>query len=161
MKRQQMLVLTAILLVGAGCSNAPDPNGNGGNSSVAFSQPATSETQVIQALPVNLPADQDLVNQASITPGNVENKAGLANTETLVLSLTGSSSCPPTPETISLQKDTLHIQLKEDASNCTKDLAPTLWKIKLPSTIVPRTQDLNVAVVSGEGLKFDLLAKAP
>lgn len=157
MKRQQMVicVLSSLLMVTA-CS------GQGGNTvttpSAAFS--SATATATIKAEPVNPETEKALIAAASIKPENIENKAGIANEKTLVISLTGSASCRPTPDVITLQKDSLQILLKEQPADCPSDLTTTLWKIDLPDSLVPRTKDLNVTVVAFDGLILPLVAKA-
>lgn len=157
MKRQQMVIGVLFSLVAiTACS------GQEGNTtptpSVAFS--TATATAVIKAEPVNLNTDKALIEAAAIKPENIENKAGLADEKTLVLSLTGSASCRPTPDAVTLQKDTLQVLLKEQPAKCPSDLTTTLWKINLPDTLVPRTKDLNVNVVAFDGLILQLVAKA-
>ena len=148
-------VLISFLMI-TSCSS------QGGNTtttpSVAFS--SATATAVIKAEPVNTEADKALIEAAAIKPENIENKAGLANEKILVLSLTGSASCRPTPDVVTLQKDTLQVLLKEQPAKCPSDLTTTLWKINLPDSLVPRTKDLNVNVVAFDGLILQLVAKA-
>lgn len=82
-------------------------------------------------------------------PSAVDMQAVIADEDTVYVQLTGSSSCPAIPETITSQNGALIILTHEWKGNCTADLGTSGWEISLPAELVPRTEDLEVLVYTG------------
>lgn len=159
MKQPQYLVaLLFITLALQGCTGS-DPTGNRPTEQVTPSATAPGVNATI--LRINPQQSPEFLQKSGIKPENLENKATLMDTQTLALSLTGSSSCPATPETITVLNDELNIILKSYADECTADLTTSYWQIGLPPVLIPRTTDLSVDVVNSQGITINLVASAP
>lgn len=83
------------------------------------------------------------------SPRDVIMQAVLVDEDTVYLQLTGSSSCPAIPETITADNGNLIVNIKEWKGNCTADLGTSDWEVTLPKELVPQTEPLNVLVYSG------------
>jgi hypothetical protein len=148
-------ILLALSLQGCG-SNNDDP-GIPAVTAPLSTPPGVNST----IIPVDPQKRADFLQKSGLKVQNLENKAVLVDTKTLALSLTGSSSCPSVPETITILDDKLNILLKNVPNECTADLNTSFWEIILPPALTPRTADLNIDVISSRGTKLSLVASAP
>lgn len=82
-------------------------------------------------------------------PNEVMMQAVLPNENTVYLNLTGSSSCPTIPETVTAENGNLVITTVDWPGSCTADLGTSSWEIALPEELVPRTEPLQILVYSG------------
>lgn len=158
MKRLGYLISIAILMaLLQGCVQNTDVDNRVTPTKSFSSAPSVTAT----VIPVDPQKRSDFFAKSGFKTENMENKAVLVDQNTLALSLTGSSSCPPTPETITVLDDTLNILLKSYPDECTADLTTSYWEIILPPVMTPRASDLNVDVITSQGIKIRLIALVP
>lgn len=89
------------------------------------------------------------IDQYMPYPNDVIMQAALVNENTVYINLTGSSSCPSIPETVTAENGNLVITLVDWPGNCTADLGTSAWEITLPEELVPPTEPLQILIYSG------------
>lgn len=150
MKKPVIIISLAVGLSLAACtgpsheSNTPPPNMTTPGTSVPGSP--TEEPDYPEGVSS---MDAAEMNEYLPDPSDINIQAVLADEDTVYLQLTGSSSCPSIPETITAENGSLVVKTHDWKGNCTADLGTSGWEITLPAELVPRTEPLEILIYIG------------
>lgn len=145
--RTTLLMIAMLPLLISCSSTAPptDPTGAPPAASSTSSSSSPSSEEIIEVEGENARVDFDGVPQAVVVGDEVE------------VVLYGSSSCPPTPDSITVEGTVLVVKLQGSASEsvaCTADYGPSIWKTASPDNV---EDAVTGEIVSADGISHEPL----